>query len=427
MTAVRLTVGQALVRFLTAQRSERDGVEHRLVEVCLGIFGHGNVAGLSQALLEAELREPGLLLYYQARNEQAMVHAAMALTRMRNLLSILACTASIGPGSTNMVTGAALATISRLPVLLLPADYFATRVADPVLQQLDNVTTTRVSVNDSFQPVSRFFDRIERSEQFASAMLGAMRVLTDPAETGVVVVCLPQDVQAKAHEWPIELFKRRVWHVPRSRPDFAAVARSAELLRADKRPLLVAGGGVHYSEAKGALRAFCEATGIPVAEPQAARGSLTFDHPLAVGAVGSIGATATNALARQTDVVIGVGTRWYDFTTASHTAFGGGVRFINCNVTAFDAAKCSGVSIVGDARQTLRDMSEAMAGWSTDASYRNEVRELAQAWDDLVTRVYSLGHRPRPAQSEVIGIINKVTPAIRNVVPLSGSGLGSPE
>src|SRR2546430_8839594 len=281
---VRLTVGQALVRFLAAQRSERDGTERPFFGGCSGIFGHGNLAGIGQALLEAELHQPGALRYYQARNEQAMVHTAVAFARMRNRLSVWACTSSVGPGATNMVTGAALATINRLPVLLLPGDVFATRVATPVLQELEYPAALDVSVNDAFRPVSRFFDRVWRPEQLPSALLGAMRVLTDPAETGAVTIALPQDVQTEAFGWPRELLAPRVWHVPRPVPEPAALARAAQVIRSAARPMLVAGGGVIYSEATVALQRFAEATGIPVAETQAGKGSVPHDHPPAVGA-----------------------------------------------------------------------------------------------------------------------------------------------
>src|SRR6266516_1068738 len=369
-TTMRLTVAQALIRFLAAQRSERDGVEHKLFEGCFGIFGHGNVAGLGEALLEAELRTPGELRYLQARNEQGMVHAASAFARMRNRLSMLACTSSIGPGATNMVTGAALATINRLPVLLLPGDVFATRVANPVLQELEQPHGYDVSVNDAFRPVSRFFDRVWRPEQLPAALLGAVRVLTDPVETGAVTVALPQDVQAEAYDWPEELFRRRVWPVPRPVPEPAALARAVDLVRSARRPLLVAGGGVIYAEATDALRELVEATGVPVAETQAGKGSLPYDHPLAVGAIGATGTTAANALAREADVVLGIGTRWSDFTTASRTAFADpGVRFVNVNVAAPDAAKQSGVAVVADAREALAALAGALAGWSTEQSY----------------------------------------------------------
>jgi 3D-(3,5/4)-trihydroxycyclohexane-1,2-dione acylhydrolase (decyclizing) len=392
VTTVRLTVGQAVVRFLAAQRSERDGTEHRLIEGCFGIFGHGNVAGLGQGLLEAELGHDGGLRYLQGRNEQAMVHAAVAFARTRNRMSTLACTSSIGPGATNMVTGAALATINRLPVLLLPGDVFATRAADPVLQQLENPSGQDISVNDAFRPVSRFFDRVWRPEQLPSALLAAMRVLTDPAETGAVTLALPQDVQAEAYDWPAELFRERVWHIPRTPPDAAAVTRAAEVIRSAKRPLIVAGGGVLYSEATHALHEFAETFGIPVGQTQAGKGAMRSDDPLCAGAIGATGTTAANELAARADVVIGIGTRWSDFTTASRTAFAEpGVRFVNVNVASFDAAKQSGVAVVADARVAL----DALA--------------LAARWQATVEAAYTTRHQPRPAQAEVIGVVNEVS------------------
>ncbi|RIQ23841.1 3D-(3,5/4)-trihydroxycyclohexane-1,2-dione acylhydrolase (decyclizing) [Jiangella rhizosphaerae] len=413
---MRLTVAQATVRFLAAQFTERDGVEHRLIEGCFGIFGHGNVAGLGQALLEAELDDPAALPYHQARNEQGMVHAAVGYARMRNRLSTLACTSSIGPGATNMVTGAALATINRLPVLLLPGDVFATRVADPVLQQLELPHAPDVTVNDAFRPVSRFFDRVWRPEQLPAALLGAMRVLTDPAETGAVTLAMPQDVQAEGYDWPAELFARRVWHVPRTVPEPAALARAAAVIRAAERPLIVAGGGLIYSEATDTLRAFAEATGIPVAETQAGKGSLPYDHPLALGAVGATGTPGANRFARSADVVIGIGTRYSDFTTASRTAFQDpGVRFVNVNVAAFDGAKHAGLPVVADARAALEALTEALAGWSVPASYRSAAAEANAEWDAVVAGTYAAGHEPLPAQTEVIGAVNEVS-APRDVV-----------
>ena len=419
---VRLTVGQALVRFLGAQRSERDGAEHRLIAGCFGIFGHGNVAGVGEALLEAELSDPALLPYRQARNEQGMVHAAAAFARASNRLSTLACTSSIGPGATNMVTGAALATINRLPVLLLPGDIFATRVASPVLQQLEDPTSYDVSVNDTFRPVSRFFDRIWRPEQLPSAMLAAMRVLTDPAETGAVTLALPQDVQAEAHDWPAELFRERVWPVPRPEPEPAALGRAVALIRSARRPLIVAGGGVIYSEAAEALRAFAAATGIPVAVTQAGKGSLRYDDPSCVGAIGATGTTAANALAREADVVIGIGTRWSDFTTASRSAFAAdGVAFVNINVAAFDAAKHAGTGVVADARAALTALAGSLGGWRVDPEYRERARRLAAEWDAVVERAYATRHAPRPSQAEILGVVNEVAAGTDIVLTAAGS------
>jgi len=366
---VRLTVGQAIVRFLAAQRTERDGIEHQLFAGCAGIFGHGNVAGLGQALLEAELLRPGTLRYHQARNEQAMVHTAVGFARMRNRLSTWACTSSIGPGATNMVTGAALATISRLPVLLLPGDVFATRPASPVLQELEYSGAGDVSVNDAFRPVSVYFDRIGRPGQLPSALLAATRALTDPAQTGAVTLALPQDVQAEAWDWPAELFADRVWRIPRPPPETVALIRAVQLIRGASRPLIVAGGGVIYAEATDELRWLVEAAGIPVAETQSGKGALRYDHPLALGAIGSTGTAAANQMARQADVVIGIGTRYSDVSTASRTAFGHpGVRFVNINIAAQDVAKLSGCPLVADAQIALRELSRALGTWSHSAA-----------------------------------------------------------
>ena len=419
---VRLTVAQALVRFLSAQRSERDGRRHKLFGGCFGIFGHGNVAGVGQALLETELSDPAGLPYYQARNEQAMVHAAAGFAGMRNRLSTFACTASIGPGSTNMLTGAALATINRLPVLLLPSDVFATRAADPVLQQLEDPRAHDVSVNDAFRPLSAYFDRVWRPEQLPSALLAAMRVLTDQAHTGAVTLALPQDVQAEAHDWPRELFDERVWHIARPVPEPAQLDRAVALIRGAERPLIVAGGGVIYSEATDALRAFVEATGVPVAETQAGKGSLPYNHALAVGAVGSTGTTAANRLARDADVVIGIGTRYSDFTTASRTAFQHpDVRFVNINVAPMDAAKHAGASVLADARAALHALSDAVRGWAVDHAYRDEAQRLSAEWDRTVERAYMLGNAPLPAQSEAIGAVNDISDPRDVVVCAAGS------
>jgi 3D-(3,5/4)-trihydroxycyclohexane-1,2-dione acylhydrolase (decyclizing) len=412
LTTIRLTVGQALVRFLAAQRSERDGTRHRLVEGCFGIFGHGNVAGLGQGLLEAELAQDpdASLRYLQGRNEQAMVHAAVAFARTRNRMSTLACTSSVGPGATNMVTGAALATINRLPVLLLPGDVFATRVADPVLQQLEQPGGQDISVNDAFRPVSRFFDRIWRPEQLPSALVAAMRVLTDPAETGAVTLALPQDVQAEAYDWPAELFRERVWHIPRTPPDPVAVARAAEVIRSARRPLIVAGGGVIYSAATETLRSFARNVGIPVGQTQAGKGSMRSDDPLCAGAIGATGTTAANELAARADVVIGIGTRWTDFTTASRTVFAEPtVRFVNINVASFDAAKQSGVAVVADARAALEALTGALSGWPAEPAYRARATELAARWQATVDAAYTTRHQPLPAQAEVIGVVNEVS------------------
>jgi 3D-(3,5/4)-trihydroxycyclohexane-1,2-dione acylhydrolase (decyclizing) len=415
---MRLTAAQALVRFLAAQYVERDGVEYRFFGGCFGIFGHGNVAGIGEALYESQ----ELLTYYQGRSEQAMVHAAAGFARMRNRLGTLVCTTSIGPGATNMVTGAALATVNRLPVLLLPGDVFASRRPDPVLQQLEDPAAGDVSVNDCFRPVSRYFDRIWRPEQVIPSALQAMRVLVNQAETGAVTLAFPQDVQTEAFDYPEEFLRKRVWHVPRLLPDEASLARAAELIQASRRPLIVAGGGVVYSEASAALRVLCEQTGIPVGETQAGKGSLPYDHPSALGAIGVTGTFAANRIAAEADLVIGIGTRWTDFTTASKTAFREpGVRFVNVNVADFDAAKHAGLALVGDARATLERFAGLLAGWSVDNTYREEATRLNREWDAEVARLYSLGHVPLPAQSEVIGAVNDAAAPADVVVCAAGA------
>ena len=415
---MKLTAAQALVRFLAQQYVERDGVEHRFFGGCFGIFGHGNVAGIGQALHE----HPELLTYYQGRSEQGMVHAAVGYARMRNRLGALACTTSIGPGATNMVTGAAVATVNRLPVLLLPGDVFASRRPDPVLQQLENPAVGDVSVNDCLRPVSRYFDRIWRPEQLVPAALNAMRVLANQAETGAVTLAFPQDVQTEAYDFPDDFLRRRVWHVSRPLPDDASLASAVAVIRAAKRPLIVAGGGVIYSDATDALRQLCERTGIPACETQAGKGSLPYDHPSALGAVGVTGTFAANRVAAAADVVIGVGTRWSDFTTASKTAFRAhDVRFVNSNITDFDAAKHAGVPLVGDARATLERLAELLGGWAVDDAYRAEAAQLNAEWDDEVTRLYSLGHGPLPAQSEVLGAVNDASAPTDVVVCAAGA------
>jgi 3D-(3,5/4)-trihydroxycyclohexane-1,2-dione acylhydrolase (decyclizing) len=415
---VRLTTGQAVVRFLAAQRSVRDGEERPFFAGVLGIFGHGNVAGLGQALLADEAR----LRYVPARNEQAMVHIASGYAKASHRLATWACTSSIGPGATNMITGAALATVNRLPVLLLPGDVFATRRAGAVLQQLELPDAPETSVNDAFRPVCRFWDRVWRPEQLPAALLGAMRVLTDPAETGAACIALPQDVQAEAWDFPEELFAERRWVIPRALPDEVLVRRAANLIRAAQRPLIVAGGGVRYSEASAALRAFAEAAGIPVAETQAGKGALPFDHPLSLGAMGATGTFAANRVGAGADLVLGIGTRFSDFTTASRTAFRDtGVTFVNVNVAAVDAHKHAGLALVGDARATIERLSEALAGWSAPAAVREEAGRLNGEWDAEVARLYARDQAPVFAQSAVIGAVNAAAAPGDVVVGAAGS------
>jgi 3D-(3,5/4)-trihydroxycyclohexane-1,2-dione acylhydrolase (decyclizing) len=420
-------VAQALVKFLGVQYSESDGEEQKLFAGCLGIFGHGNVAGVGQALLQAELEEPEALRYILGRNEQAMVHTAVAYARMKNRLQTYAVSTSVGPGATNMLTGAALATINRLPVLLLPADTFADRSASPLLQELELPDSGDVTVNDAFRPVSRYFDRIWRPEQLPAALLSAMRVLTDPAETGAVTLCFPQDVQAEAYDWPTALFQKRVWHVTRPLPERSALAAAAEIIRSAERPLIVAGGGVSYSRAQDALAAFCEATGIPVGQSQAGKGTLVYDHPQCLGAIGSTGTTAANAIAREADVVIGIGTRYSDFTTASRTVFQNlDVRFVNVNVAGLDAIKQAGLAVQADARETLDALLPLLEGYRVGEGYVAKYTELNAAWEETVEKVYlpatpNAGADGLLTQNEVIGMVNELSDPRDVVVGAAGS------
>jgi 3D-(3,5/4)-trihydroxycyclohexane-1,2-dione acylhydrolase (decyclizing) len=424
---VSLTVAQALVKFLGAQYSESDGTEQKLFAGCFGIFGHGNVAGIGQALLQAELEEPETLPYILGRNEQAMVHTATAYARMKNRLQTFAVTSSVGPGATNMLTGAALATINRLPVLLLPADTFADRSASPLLQELEQPDSGDVTVNDAFRPLSKYFDRIWRAEQLPAALMSAMRVLTDPAETGAVTLCLPQDVQAEAYDWPEALFAKRVWHVARPLPERPVLEAAARLIRSATKPLIVAGGGVHYSGATEALAAFCEATGIAVGQTQAGKGTLVYDHPQCLGAIGSTGTTAANAIAREADLVIGIGTRYSDFTTASRTAFQNpGVRFVNVNVAGMDLIKHAGLAVQADAREALEALLPLLKDYSVDPSYPELINKLTAEWDEIVRNAYQ-PERPNAGadglltQSEVIGMVNELSDPRDVVVCAAGS------
>ena len=417
MTTLRLTVAQALIKFLKHQFVERDGRVQPFFAGCFGIFGHGNIAGVAQAL-----RENPDFRYYLARNEQAMVHTAAAYAKMKNRLQTLVCTSSIGPGATNMVTGAAAATINRLPVLLLPGDIFARRNVAPVLQQLESEHSQDISVNDCFKPVSRYWDRINRPDQLLTALPEAMRVLTSPAETGAVTLALPQDVQTEAFDYPASFFRDRVWHVPRNRPDRQALARAAEVIRRSKRPMIIAGGGVIYSEATEALRRFVDATGIPVGETMAGKGNLAFDHPLNLGAVGVTGTPAANACARQADLVIGIGTRYSDFTTASKTAFQDpNVCFININVAEFDAYKHSALALVGDARATLEELAAGLEGWRVAPDYEAQARQWHADWAREVDRIYAIRHAPLPSQGEIIGAINALSDPQGVIVNAAGS------
>jgi 3D-(3,5/4)-trihydroxycyclohexane-1,2-dione acylhydrolase (decyclizing) len=417
----RLTVAQALVRFLAAQYTERDGQRQRLIGATWGIFGHGNVAGLGQALVEYA----DVMPYHQGRNEQAMVHAAVGYARQSGRLSTHAVTTSIGPGATNLVTGAALATINHLPVLLLPGDTFATRPADPVLQQLEVPYAGDISVNDTLRPVSRYFDRVTRPEALIPAALQAMRVLADPVDTGAVTLALPQDVQAEAYDWPEEFFAERTWRVRRPAPDQAELADAVRVIREARRPLIVAGGGVHHARAEEALAELADATGIPVASTQAGKGSLRYDHPQDVGAIGHTGTATANELARTADLVIGVGTRYTDFTTASGTLFAAAdVRFLNLNIAPYDGHKLSGLPLIADARAGLEELAEALElhGHRVADAYVAEYGEDKQRWEHRVDACYEADEPDtRPTQAQILGLLDEIVDESDILINAAGS------
>jgi len=411
-------MAQAIVQFLKAQFVARDGVEHAFFGGMFGIFGHGSVAGIGQALHQTadDFR------YYQTRNEQAMVHTAIAYAKMKNRLGTFACSSSIGPGATNMVTGAATATINRLPVLLLAGDIFARRNVAPVLQQLESPMSQDISVNDCLKPVSRYWDRLYRPEQAVTALPEAMRVLASPAETGAVTLALPQDTQSEAYDYPEVLFKKRIWTIPRIRPDRELLAKAAGWIRESRKAILIAGGGAHYSEALDALAAFVEETGIPVGETQAGKGSLRYDHPCALGSIGVTGTPGANILAQEADLVIAVGTRFSDFTTASKTAFRNpDVRFIGINVAEFDAAKHAALPLAGDARMVLEELAEATVGFRVTVDLSERVNRFQKEWNAEVDRIYGLGNQPLISQGEVIGAVNEMSGPRDVVVSAAGT------
>ncbi len=422
MKTIRLTVSQAVIRFLAMQYSMLDGQKTRLIAGVWGIFGHGNVAGLGQALEEYgdQLDMPT----YRPQNEQAMVHTAAAYAKHTNRRSTFACTASIGPGSTNMLTAAAGATINRLPVLLLPSDYFANTLPNPVLQQLEHPIEMDSSVNDAFRLVSKFYTRITRAEQLLSALPEAMRVLTDPAETGAVTISLPEDVQTESFDFPLELFEPRVWRIRRPVPEPEMLETVVKLLKKAKRPLIIAGGGVMYSEANAALLEFSTTYGIPVCESQAGKGATPWDHAMNVGALGASGGLAANVLARDADVVLAIGTRLGDFLTASKSAFQNpDVQIIGLNIVPMDAAKLAGVSYIADAKRGLEALNEALKGYKgTSSSYQKEIAKLKLEWDAIVTgyRTPESSHSPT-SQTAVIGMVNEFFGGNATVICAAGS------
>lgn len=413
----KVTVAQAVIEYLKNQYVERDRVENQFFAGCFGIFGHGIVGGIGEALQE----NPDFR-YYQTRNEQAMVHTAAAYAKMKNRLSTFACTSSIGPGATNMITGAAAATINRMPVLLMPGDIFARRNVAPVLQQLEMPYTQDIGVNDCFKPVSRYWDRINRADQLIYSLPEVMRTLTSQADTGTVTLALPQDVQAEAFDFPVQMFEKRVWTIPRYRPDVAVLQKAAEWIKAGKKPVIVAGGGVIYSEATEILKTLVEKTGLPVAETFAGKGSLKYNQPENLGAVGVTGTPGANAITNEADLVIGIGTRYSDFTTCSKTAFQNpNVKFININVAEFDAFKQAALPVVGDAKVTLEELSHLLEGYQVDSAYRERVANYNTEWDKVVTKTYNLGHGIPVSQGEVVGAVNDFAEPTDVVLCAAGS------
>ncbi|TAL66973.1 MAG: 3D-(3,5/4)-trihydroxycyclohexane-1,2-dione acylhydrolase (decyclizing) [Bacteroidetes bacterium] len=403
MKTIRLTAGQAVVRFLKNQHVERDGVENPFFAGCLGIFGHGIVAGVGEGLLE----NPDFR-YFMTRNEQSSVHIAIAYAKMKNRLGTFACISSIGPGATNMITGAACATINRLPVLIIPGDIFASRNVAPVLQQLESPSSQDISVNDCFKPVSKYWDRINRPEQLITSLPEVMRILTSPSETGAVTLAMPQDVQAEAFDFPEELLRKRIWKIARPRPDIRILKEAVEIIRASKKPVIVAGGGVIYSQATEILKVLIERTGIPVAETFAGKGSIPYNHPSNLGAVGVTGTPGANEFTSEADLIIGIGTRYSDFTTASKTAFQNpDVQFININITEFDSYKHCALPLTADARVCLEEMYELLADYKVSAEYRLRTSNMNRKWDKQVSEFYKVTGLLPVSQAEVVGAVNE--------------------
>ena len=417
MKTNRLTVGQAVVKFLKNQYVERDSIESPFFAGCLGIFGHGIIAGVGQGLTQnTDFR------YFMTRNEQSSVHIAMAYAKMKNRMGAFACISSIGPGATNMITGAACATINRLPVLIIPGDIFARRDVAPVLQQLESASTQDISVNDCFKPVSKYWDRINRAEQLITSLPEVMRVLTSPSDTGTVTLCLPQDVQAEAFDFPEELFRKRVWKIERPRPDISSLKEAVRLIEASKKPMIIAGGGTIYSEATEILKNLVEQTGIPVAETFAGKGSLPYNHPSNLGAVGATGTPGANEITGETDLVIGIGTRYSDFTTASKTAFQNrDVKFININIAGFDSGKHSALPLTCDARVCLEELAGLLSDYKVAEEYRDRVTALSTDWDKKVTEFYAVKGELPVTQPEVVGAVNNFAGARDVVLCAAGS------
>ncbi len=402
MKSIRLTVAQAVIKYLNQQFVERDGMENKFFAGCFGILGHGNVAGMGQAI-----QQQNDLKYYQCRNEQSMVHTAAAYAKMKNRLSTFICTTSIGPGATNMITAAAGATINRLPVLLIPGDIFAKRNVAPVLQQLESASSQDISVNDCFKPISKYWDRINRPEQILFALPEVMRVLTSPAETGAVTLAIPQDVQAEAYDYPLDFFEKKTWNITRLRADLNQLKHAVEMIKESKKPLIIAGGGVHYSSGLDRLKKFVHKTHIPLAETFAGKGALRFDDPHQLGAVGATGTPGANHISEEADLIIGLGTRYSDFTTASKTAFQNpNVKFVNINITEFDAAKHGGLMLQGDAKVVLEELMENLENYQVSEEYQKRVADYNQSWEEKVSEIYNYRHNNLMSQGEIIGAVN---------------------
>jgi 3D-(3,5/4)-trihydroxycyclohexane-1,2-dione acylhydrolase (decyclizing) len=402
MKSIRLTVAQAVIKYLNQQFVERDGIENKFFAGCFGILGHGNVAGMGQAI-----QQQNDLKYYQCRNEQSMVHTAAAYAKMKNRLSTFICTTSIGPGATNMITAAAGATINRLPVLLIPGDIFAKRNVAPVLQQLESASSQDISVNDCFKPISKYWDRINRPEQILFALPEVMRVLTSPAETGAVTLAIPQDVQAEAYDYPLDFFEKKTWNIARPRADLNQLKHAVEMIKESKKPLIIAGGGVHYSSGLDTLKKFVHKTHIPLAETFAGKGALRFDDPHQLGAVGATGTPGANHISEEADLIIGLGTRYSDFTTASKTAFQNpNVKFVNINITEFDAAKHGGLMLQGDAKVVLEELMENLENYQVSEEYQKRVADYNQSWEEKVSEIYNYRHNNLMSQGEIIGAVN---------------------
>ncbi len=414
MERIRLTMAQALVKFLDNQYIEMDGIENKFVNQLFGVFGHGCVVGVGQALNQGGHN----IQFLQGKNEQNMALAAMAFAKQKNRREIIPCVSSIGPGAMNMVTAAGCATANRIPLLLLPGDTFASRQPDPVLQQAEFFDSFSTTVTDAFRSVCHYWDRIVRPEQLMTAAIHAMRVLTDPADTGAVCLALPQDVEGEAYDYPVSFFRKRVWHIDRRPPTQGQVTRMADILKNSKKPLVIAGGGVRYSEAGEALKTFCETTGIPFSETQAGKGVLPWNHPLNLGGIGVTGGKAANVIAKEADVILAVGTRLTDFTTSSKWLFKQEAKVVTINICPFDAVKMDAEGIICDAQEGLISLTKELAGYQS--SYTNEVNDAIEDWNNIVDDYYTQQLPQGLSQTRALGMINEFM--AENAIAVGSSG-----